>query len=572
MATTRSSTRDLIKTAKAKVDYVFTALSELQKEIAGELDSGRMQQVYVQLKEFRVMIVDTMAQVEKWEKEGKSGLPKRELATSCLHIIADLVSNLESRSVKRSFSVPIRTADDDGTRVTSIPLTRSVSPSHFGENPELTDPITTVFTSTVRTTHSDMIKTPITAPFTIDDSARPSVSRLFSSPNILDFMTPKVIKKLDFKFPEQPGVTFSNNHEIPIVHSTINPFTSGYTFPSTSGQTQSEFVRPGMEPVFRKSFNMKWADKVQKFDGKFENFHTFINAFNQFIHQTDAEDAGKLLLLREKLDPFSLGLIAGIDGPQYHQAYNILTRYYSASFPLQQKLKSKVEALPRAEHWHQTDIMRSNLAVIKDVYNTLATSGNNRSFLETDFFYTIAAKFPDGAVTNIMQRFGSDLTISKYLNDLNSYIEQSEQQRIILCRTDSMMNLNRPKQETFVRTRNVPNRNSYNQPNPFRRTLFQNRNRFSNRAQTRQALPAITYPNSQLPSITYNTPSTSNNYNNINRTNQSSAGTTGVKQCFFCKGNHIPTQCPRPSREKIRILNSLKRCLRCFSMAHMINE
>lgn len=65
MATTRSSTRDLIKTAKAKVDYVFTALSELQKEIAGELDSGRMQQVYVQLKEFRVMIVDTMAQVEK---------------------------------------------------------------------------------------------------------------------------------------------------------------------------------------------------------------------------------------------------------------------------------------------------------------------------------------------------------------------------------------------------------------------------------------------------------------------------------------------------------------------------
>ncbi|KAH7644943.1 hypothetical protein HUG17_0481 [Dermatophagoides farinae] len=317
MATTRSSTRDLIKTAKAKVDYVFTALSELQKEIAGELDSGRMQQVYVQLKEFRVMIVDTMAQVEKWEKEGKSGLPKRELATSCLHIIADLVSNLESRSVKRSFSVPIRTADDDGTRVTSIPLTRSVSPSHFGENPELTDPITTVFTSTVRTTHSDMIKTPITAPFTIDDSARPSVSRLFSSPNILDFMTPKVIKKLDFKFPEQPGVTFSNNHEIQCIRH-INHFTSGYTFPSTSGQTQS-----------------------------------------------------------------------------------------------------------------------------------------------TDF---------------------------------------------------------------------------------------------------------------QLPSITYNTPSTSNNYNNNNRTNQSSAGTTGVKQCFFCKGNHIPTQCPRPSREKIRILNSLKRCLRCFSMAHMINE
>ncbi|KAH7640413.1 hypothetical protein HUG17_7880 [Dermatophagoides farinae] len=224
---------------------------------------------------------------------------------------ADLVSNLESRSVKDLLSTD-GTANDDGTQVTSFP--------------ECLD----------------------------------SVWENRRKCSIRFLMTPKVIK-LDFKFPEQPGVTFSNNHEIPIVHSTINPFTSGYTFPSTSGQTQSEFVRPGMEPVFRKSFNMKWADK--------------------FIHQTDAEDAGKLLLLREKLDPFSLGLIAGIDGPQYHQAYNILTRYYSASFPLQQKLKSKVEALPRAEHWHQTDIMRSNLAVIKDVYNTLATSGIPNSVL-----------------------------------------------------------------------------------------------------------------------------------------------------------------------------------------------
>ncbi|KAH7643194.1 hypothetical protein HUG17_9885 [Dermatophagoides farinae] len=217
MATTRSSTRDLIKTAKAKVDYVFTALSELQKEIAGELDSGRMQQA----------------------------------------------------SITKSFLEKTQTNGSDYAEALSIYY----------------------------------------------DSARPSVS-LDYYPNILDFMTPAMIKKLDFKFPEQPGVTFSNNHEIPIVHSTINPFTSGYTFPSTSGQTQSEFVRPGMEPVFRKSFNMKWADKL--------------------IHQTDAED-GQIITLREK-PTFSLGLIAGIDGPQYHQAYNILTRYYSASFPLQQKL------------------------------------------------------------------------------------------------------------------------------------------------------------------------------------------------------------------------------------------
>ena len=580
MATTRSMTRDLIKTAKTKVDYVHTTLLKVEEVVTGELNSDRLQQLYIQLKELRTMLVDTMAQIERWEKVGMSGLPNRDLATICLHKIADLLSEIESRAAIRASSAPIR-SDDDGQRITSIFGTGSVSPRHFRRDPGISGPVTTVQAPSVETANSELFAIPKTISNTLSGTAGPSGSAQYTAglsgsaqytaPSFIDYMTPKVIKKLDFNFLEQPNVTFANNPEVPIMHSTINPLSAGFTFPTTSGQPQTGLDRIVMASSYRKPFNMKWADKVQKFDGKFENFHTFINAFNQFIYQTDAVDAGKLLLLREKLDPFSLGLIAGIDGPQYQQAYQILTKFYSASFPLQQKLKAKVEALPRAERWHQTEIMRSNLAVIKDVYNTLSTSGNNRSFLETDFFYTVAAKFPDGAVTNIMQRYGSELTISKYLNDLNSYIEQSEQQRIILCRTDYVMYLNKPKQETIARARSVPNRSNFSQPNPFRRVTFQNRNRFSNRVQSRPTMPIVTFPNSQRPTNVYNTPSTSNN-NFSNRNVQGASRTSGTKQCFFCKGNHIPSQCPRPSGEKIRILNTLKRCVRCFSSAHMINE
>lgn len=570
MATTRSLTHDLIKTAKLKVDHVHKTLLEIKDEVARELTSDRIQQLYVHLGDLRDLIVNTMSLVDKGEKEGNKVLPIIDLATTCLIMITELTSELDSKAVSRSLSLPTR-YENDGDRISSVYTSGLVTPKHFGRNLEISDPTTTVFTSSVKTVHTEMFSTPESLPNTRGFIARSLVSRLFSRPKFLDLTAPKTTRKSDFNLFQQPSVTFTTNYEVPIIHSTINPLTSGYVLPTTTIQSQTGFDRGISEPVFSKPFSMKWADKVQKFDGEFENFHAFLQAFNHFIHHTDAENAGKLLLLREKLDPFSLGLIAGIDGPQYNQAYQVLVKYYSASFPLQQKLKAKVENLCRAEYWHQTDIMRSNLAVIKDVYNTLSTSGNNRSFLETDFFYIVAAKFPYGAVTNIMQRYGAELTISKYLNDIVTYIEQSEQQRIILCKTDYVMNLNNSKQETFDRTNNAPTRYNFNRPNYFRRTNFQNKNRISNSPQSRQELPAITYPNSRFLSIAFDTPTTSRNNNN-NESVQSSTRISEVKQCFFCKGDHRPSHCPRPSAEKIRILNTLKRCLKCFSTSHVKDE
>ncbi|KAH9423689.1 hypothetical protein DERP_005270 [Dermatophagoides pteronyssinus] len=63
--------------------------------------------------------------------------------------------------------------------------------------------------------------------------------------------------------------------------------------------------------------------------------------------------------------------------------------------------------------------MRSNLAIIKDAYTVLAQSSNNRSFLETDFYYIIASKFPRDAVRDLMQKYGSKLTVSQYLTNIN---------------------------------------------------------------------------------------------------------------------------------------------------------
>ena len=104
-----------------------------------------------------------------------------------------------------------------------------------------------------------------------------------------------------------------------------------------------------------------------------------------------------------------------------------MIKYYTSSHSLQQKLKAKVENLPEIRNWYDTDKMRSNLAIIKDAYTVLAQSSNNRSFLETDFYYIVASKFPRDAVRDLMQKYGSKLTVSQYLTNITMYIEQNEQ-------------------------------------------------------------------------------------------------------------------------------------------------
>lgn len=192
MATTRSLTHDLIKTAKLKVDHLHKTLLEIKDEVARELTSDRIQQLYVHLEDLRDLIVNTMSLVDKGEKEGNKVLPIIDLATTCLIMITELTSELDSKSVSRSLSLPTR-YENDGDRISSVYTSGLVTPKHFGRNLEISDPTTTVFTSSVKTVHTEMFSTPESLPNTRGFIARSLVSRLFSRPKFLDLTAPKTI-------------------------------------------------------------------------------------------------------------------------------------------------------------------------------------------------------------------------------------------------------------------------------------------------------------------------------------------------------------------------------------------
>ena len=206
---------------------------------------------------------------------------------------------------------------------------------HYQPNP---DPQRLFFTPNLElVNHNQREQNPIVDWPIISQTPAPTNT---NQPNIT-FQTPTFVNRQTTHIPNNPILYPTQTYPSNPIHPSILPFQGDGT--------------NRIETQYTKQFNLKWADKVPKFDGTFEKFHSFINTFNQHIHYTNCDDCGKLLLLREKLDPKSLDLIAGILEPDYIEAYRTVVKYYTSSHPLQQKLKAKVENLPEIRNWYDTD-------------------------------------------------------------------------------------------------------------------------------------------------------------------------------------------------------------------------
>ncbi|KAH7637111.1 hypothetical protein HUG17_7317 [Dermatophagoides farinae] len=350
---------------------------------------------------------------EEFAGLGYPNLPGIERGTSCHLLVSEISKELDSNITEtvasgRIASVPISTE----TRITDQQLVRdsiaSAPPIIFSSFAGPSPIYTSKQSETILTTTKPIITKPanifksIFNPSKIPIFAKTTAQYQFQNPPVYSGKIQN-IQTMDYANITEDEQQPSTSHQDPLIYPLQ--------------------IEEDIQPVSRyvKPFNLKWADKVPKFDGSFINFHSFINTFNHHVHSTDCDDSGKLLILREKLDPKSLQLIAGIREPNYLMAYNIIVRHYSESYPLQQKLKAKVQSLPEIRFWYQTEEMRSNLAVIKDVYNVLEQSESNRSFLETDFYFIVASKFPRDAIKDLMQKFGSKLTVKQYLFNLTIF-------------------------------------------------------------------------------------------------------------------------------------------------------
>ncbi|OTF69965.1 hypothetical protein BLA29_010591, partial [Euroglyphus maynei] len=183
-----------------------------------------------------------MSQVEEWEKSGMKDLPKKEVAIVCQDLIVELNNFILQRYLVERVvqTTPGIGAGFSGKTITTDRRTEFVPSQHqVGTSTIFTPPATTFGRSFDRVT----FQTPLTRPTT--------------------------------SF-ERPHMSY------PIGLS------------SNEGDFDGQY-----DQRIRKVFNMKWADKVPKFDGTFEKFHSFIAMFDQFVHYTDADEPGKLLLLRE---------------------------------------------------------------------------------------------------------------------------------------------------------------------------------------------------------------------------------------------------------------------------------
>ncbi|KAH9523000.1 hypothetical protein DERF_006553 [Dermatophagoides farinae] len=575
MATTKSK----IKQLNENLEQVYVELVNLQSEVKHPELQEDKEYLKQKLMNLKTKLAELMVLREEFAGLGYPNLPGIERGTSCHLLVSEISKELGSNITEtvasgRIASVPISTE----TRITDQQLVRdsiaSAPPIIFSSFAGPSPIYTSKQSETILTTTKPIITKPanifksIFNPSKIPIFAKTTAQYQFQNPPVYSGKIQN-IQTMDYANITEDEQQPSTSHQDPLIYPLQ--------------------IEEDIQPVSRyvKPFNLKWADKVPKFDGSFINFHSFINTFNHHVHSTDCDDSGKLLILREKLDPKSLQLIAGIREPNYLMAYNIIVRHYSESYPLQQKLKAKVQSLPEIRFWYQTEEMRSNLAVIKDVYNVLEQSESNRSFLETDFYFIVASKFPRDAIKDLMQKFGSKLTVKQYLFNLTMYIEQNEQQQTILSRTNYMtIRSNQPfrrsqppRQNPFSRNPN-PNRFNRNQP-----TRFNNPWSFSISKRQQNNQPKITFPgestensSTSLPlRIKYDnpTPSTSQTYPKILQQRSgtdSNSNQYKTNKCFFCGKNHIPINCDKPIMEKKRILSSQKRCLRCFSSFHIINQ
>ena len=560
------TTRSQIKKIQDEIKEIHTALIELNKRIQSQFDNEFVREKTDLLESYLNRLGELGSQVEEQVKLGNIDVSKQDEVTLCLLLIENI-----QKAFAESHDILFSESNEQmNPNSSSAPILPTPDPQRNFYTPEQG------IVNQYQRELGQAVGRPLPSQTPAPTNTQQPIHTLQSSTFV---NTRQNIQFPTNSFPNQTNQNYPSN----LTHHSILPF------------QEDEINQP--EPQYTKQFNLKWADKVPKFDGTFEKFHSFINTFNQHIHCTNCDDCGKLLLLREKLDPKSLDLIAGILEPHYIEAYRTVVKYYTSSHPLQQRLKAKVENLPEIRNWYDTDKMRSNLAIIKDAYTVLAQSSNNRSFLETDFYYIVASKFPRDAVRDLMQKYGSKLTVSQYLTNITMYIEQNEQQQIILSKSNLSYSRNqnfrpRPKQ-------NIQQNPFYNNftPRNFNRTNYNPR---ISAPRYRQQQPTVTFPNEQQQlNAIMNTPSTSNATNIIVPYQQqqqlnailntpSTSGATNVmvpyqqqqqkqkfkqnKDCVFCKENHTPTSCPKPIKEKFKILNAQKRCVRCFSSFHLTND
>ena len=288
MATTKSK----IKQTKEDLEQLHSELQELKLEVNHPEFQEDKEYLKDRLTKLRDELAGIMALREEWSKQGLSNLPNLETGTAC-HLLVAEISNMIGGSVittsfdtlGRTASVPIVTTSG----ITDLQLFKSKDP--IASAPPSLITCQPGPSGVLQGKQSDIITTAKIftpkAPSTLKSIFKPILSPIIS----------------------KPTVQFQTQHT-PITTSQTQLFeTIDFTNPIQDRQYQETIVHPPpvypfqyeqnleSEPRYTRPFNLKWADKVPKFDGSYINFHSFINTFNHHVHCTDCDESGKLLIL-----------------------------------------------------------------------------------------------------------------------------------------------------------------------------------------------------------------------------------------------------------------------------------
>ncbi|KAH9490474.1 hypothetical protein DERF_016674 [Dermatophagoides farinae] len=286
------------------------------------------------------------------------------------------------------------------------------------------------------------------------------------------------------------------------------------TFPSTTGEVQNGNYQA--QPATKKEENhsLKRTHLIPKFDGKFDNFIKFREAYDSLIHNENIQSNVKLLVLKQKLLPEPLGVISGIKS--YEAAYNALVQHYSNTFSLRAEITKIIEALPKAKHQWDINTMKKNLIIVKEKYAVLRQDPRNQAYLGAEFLSTLVRKFPIEIAKHSDFLEESPNRIDKYMSDLDKFVNTNQR----------VMNLAK-----YERIENKQNPSSMN-------LEINELNQANNVEQQRR----------------------NNNYQRNNNDRP--------QKCIFCSQQHQSKNCRLSIKERKESLNRQKKCAKCLKNGH----
>ena len=348
-----------------------------------------------------------------------------------------------------------------------------------------------------------------------------------------------------------------------------------------------------MPPIdYSRTFKIKEVEYIPKFDGKARNFKSFIKMFSQVVGVTPISDEYKIMLLKQKLDEYSQGIILGAE--EYKTAYARLVKEYCDPTIIQEDVMKEIEAIPPLMNVMDSKQMRKNLGIIQHRYEELKNDPVHQQFLERNFFLEICKKFPQVIADRSNEYTGRPERINQYLKDAEMFIDgwrymnkqpettKSRINRNIRSETiiieeiepnSSTTSRNRIQSTTFTnrfnQRRNVNNvqrnnSNNQNQRAPFTGRFGQQRNvntapRNNSNNQNRRAPFTGRFGQQGNVNITSRD---NNNFQNNNET----------KVCRICDQLHSSRNCPLTIEERKQEILRKRLCYKCLSHNHITKD